>query len=438
MNRGTFAAPSARTFPLPVQPDGERRAFAGFLAQGTILLVIAFLTICTFEGALRFYAARAGLPWIVYVKDVVLIGAIAFGVLHAGVTNLRHAPFLIVAALLAAGTVIGLTNLSDPRQPLFAAKTWLPLLCGTLVGAAVDLDSKLLRWACAVLWACAIGGIILTSQWAAPWVGFVYDVGGVALEGSREWTIGDTARVPGFSRASFDAALQCLFFGAIVVTGLRSYAAGVAVWVISGAAMYFTLSRSALVALVVAVGLHFLTVALKSTQRLAKVAVALLALTVIALPFAAEAYFRNRVVTMEQAGVASTSSFEERAVKTWPDGMALLQRDGHWATGRGLGGIGVAQQVFETDIFSPGDNAFVYLWVALGAAGVAFLLYIALQALRAVVPLTRKRRAGIVLVGAFLSVGLTLNGIEAAIASLFLGVGLSWLADRRREEGQET
>jgi hypothetical protein len=312
------------------------------------------------------------------------------------------------------------------------------LLCGTLVGTAVDLDSKLLRRACAVLWAVAIGGIVLTSQWPAPWVGFVYDVGGVALEGSREWTIGDTARVPGFSRASFDAALQCLFFGAIVVTGLRSYAAGLAIWVISGAAMYFTLSRSALVALVVAVGLHFLTVALKSTQRLAKVAVALLALTVIALPFASEAYFRNRVVTTEQAGVASTSSFEERAVKTWPDGMAVLQRDGHWATGRGIGGIGVAQQVFENEIFSPGDNAFVYLWVALGAAGVAFLLYIGLQALRAVVPLTRKRRAGIVLVGAFLSVGLTLNGIEAAIASLFLGVGLSWLADRRREEGHGT
>jgi len=214
----------------------------------------------------------------------------------------------------------------------------------------------------------------------------------------------------------------------------RYYVVGLVVWLISAAAMYLTLSRSALLAFAVAVILHGLVVSFKPMQRLAKLAVVLLAVAVVALPFGANYYFKNKAALTDSSNVTSISSFEERVVKTWPDGLALPARDASWVTGRGFGGIGVAQQFFELNIFNPGDNLFVYLWGAFGVFGGLFLAFIPFQVWRASIPLNRKRQAGVVLVGAFLAVGLTLNGVEAAIASLFLGMGLVWLTDQRLPE----
>jgi hypothetical protein len=113
-------------------------------------------------------------------------------------------------------------------------------------------------------------------------------------------------------------------------------------------------------------GLHFLTISLKSTQRFAKLMIFFLTVMVAALPFVAERYYKDKVATAEASTVTSVSSFEQRVTATWPDGLALPSRGGHWLTGRGLGGIGVAQMYFEPSIFNSGDNFFVYLWGAFG------------------------------------------------------------------------
>ena len=149
-------------------------------------------------------------------------------------------------------------NLHHFQQPLFAARTWLPLLLGTVIASSVDIQSRVFRWSCLALWAITIGGIFLTWKWHAPWVGFDYEVGGVKLDASREWTIGGIDRLAGFSRSSFDAALQCLFLAVLAVIGCRYYVVSLGIWIISGAAIYLTTSRSAAAALVVAMGLHIL------------------------------------------------------------------------------------------------------------------------------------------------------------------------------------
>lgn len=425
---------SASGFLAAFRSTADRKVLSILLHKWIVCFVAGFLAISTFEGALRFYTAQAGLPWLVYSKDVLLVAALCLGMLTTLVTDLRNLPFLVTAILLLTGTAIGIAVLADIRQPLFAAKTWLPLLCGTVSGAAVAAHPRFLARICWFLWLAAVVGIVLTSTWRAPWVGFVYEVGGMVVEGSREWTIGDSIRAAGFSRASFDAALQCLFFGAIIVTMARRYIVGLGVWLISAGAMYLTVSRTALLALVVAMGLHFLVVSLKSTQRCAKLAVVLLAATVLAIPFVSHAYYKNKAGMADTTTIASSSSFEDRAIRTWPDGLALSSQGGHWLTGRGLGGIGVAQQFFEPNIFNPGDNLFVYLWGAFGTLGVLFLGFIAWQAWRAQVPFDKLRQGGVLLIGAFLAVGLTLNGIEAAVASLFLGIGLRWVTERRQAE----
>lgn len=412
---------------------GETPAASKFLGRWMLWLLAGFLVITTFEGALRFYAAQAGVAWIIYAKDALLIVAVLLGIANTLLTDLRNPAFWVVCSLLTIGTVVGLVILPDPRQPLFAAKTWLPLLCGTVAGAMIAGNSRFLYRLCVLLWLAAVAGIALTAFWSAPWVGFVYELAGMEVEGSREWTIGDSVRAAGFSRASFDAALQCLFFGAIIALPAR-VGVGLCIWLISAGAVFLAVSRTVMAALAVAVALYFAVRVFRPAYRLAKLGVVLLALAVIALPFAASVYYKDVAGMADTTSVTSTSSFEERALKTWPDGLALVSRGGNPVTGRGLGGIGVAQQFFETDRFNPGDNLFIYLWGALGSLGVALILFFAFQVWRAPAPLSQSRQTAIVMVGAFLAVGLTLNAIEAAIASLFLGIALVWLTDPRLEE----
>lgn len=411
----------------------ETSATSGFLGWSILGLVAGFLAITTFEGALRFYAAKAGVPWVIYAKDVFLISAVALGVAHTFLTDLRNAAFWLVLALIVLGTVAGLVILPDPRQPLFAAKTWLPLLCGTLAGAAINGHFKAFQRICAVLWIAAVAGIIITAFWPAPWVGFVYEIGGVEVEGSREWAIGGSVRSAGFSRASFDAAMQCVFFGSIAASS-RRLGLGTCIWLISAAAVVLAVSRTAMIALCVAAALYYVTRSILAVQRLSKPAILFLAAAIIALPFGAARYYKDVAGAADMTTIVSTSSFEERALKTWPDGLALVSRGGNVITGRGFGGIGVAQQFFEPERFNPGDNLFVYLWGALGASGLMLMLFLTLRAWGAPMPLSPKRQIAMVVVGAFLAIGLTLNGIEAAVASLFLGFGLVWLTDPSFEE----
>lgn len=436
MNRNTIAAapPLTSLAYNDVSTGSVTTGLAAYLGTGAVWLVVGFLTISTFEGTLRFYAASAGVPWVIYVKDLLLIGALAFGTVATLLTDMRNLAFLTVLALIVLGTFVGCVVLPDLRQPLFAAKTWLPLLCGTVVAQSMTAHPKLLLRSLTVLWIAAVAGVFLTWQWPAPWVGFTYEVGGVAIEGSRQWSIGDVDRVPGFSRASFDAALQCIFFGAVIAAFARHYMIGLLIWMVSGAAIYLTLSRSALAGVVVVAVVHAAISSGRMNQRLVKVLVVALAVAVVALPFAAQVYYKNKAEVMDMSTVSSTSSFAERAMYTWPRGLALVERGGNWVTGRGFGGIGIAQQFYEPEIFNAGDNLFVYLWGALGLLGLVPLALMAWQTWRARVPVSPWAAAGMMVVSAYLAVGFTLNGIEAAVPSLILGIGLVWLSRQRAEE----
>lgn len=412
------------------------RPLHDILAKTCGVLAVGFLTISVFEGAIRYYGARAGLVGLVYLKDVMMFAALFAGVLRALLTNLRNLPLLVVAGFLIVGTVIGVSTLPDIRQPFFAAKSWLPLLCGTVVAPAIDMQSRFFRSACGWLWLATVAGVFLTARWQAPWVGFNYEIGGMVVEGSREWSIGGIARVAGFSRSSFDAALQCVFLGVILAASFRFYLFSLGVWAVSGAAIYLTTSRSALAALAVALGLHLLMRWHSTTQRLAKLAVIFLAATVVVLPFAAGYYYKNKAVSLDADSVASASSFQERATKVWPEALRLPGNRGNFIIGRGLGGVGVGQKSFEPQLYNPADNFFIYLWVAFGVTGVLLVAFIPFQALRAQLPLTETRRTGMILAGTFLCVGFTLNGIESPIASFFLGTALVWLTYKTSAEDQ--
>ena len=75
----------------------------------------------------------------------------------------------------------------------------------------------------------------------------------------------------------------------------------------------------------------------------------------------------------------SLSSMGDRAGQMWPEAFDLIRKDdnlGEWIFGRGLGGIGTAQSLFDAK-WNAGDNLFVFAYVTLGIGcvfiGVAML-----------------------------------------------------------------
>jgi hypothetical protein len=114
------------------------------------------------------------------------------------------------------------------------------------------------------------------------------------------------------------------------------------------------------------------------------------------------------------------SSFVDRAWITWPRSFALLTQDWQWFTGRGLGGIGAAQSLFEPSIYTPGDNFFVYVYVTAGAFGAVFYAYLALSVVKLSLNEVPHRAAYLVVLAVF-AYGLTVNLVESATLALSLG-----------------
>ncbi|MGE4530470.1 MAG: hypothetical protein AB7C98_04005 [Acidithiobacillus sp.] len=121
------------------------------------------------------------------------------------------------------------------------------------------------------------------------------------------------------------------------------------------------------------------------------------------------------------------ASFGDRLNWMWPDSLHLLNLDGayHWWVGRGLGGIGAAQQYFEPARHLAADNLFVYVTVYVGLP-VALLLFAALW--WRVVRLTLARNAvawRLPVVLALVAYGVVMNEVEESLLAFFLGLALS-------------
>ena len=128
------------------------------------------------------------------------------------------------------------------------------------------------------------------------------------------------------------------------------------------------------------------------------------------------------------AGKFLFASFGDRLNWMWPDSLHLLDLGGswHWWVGRGLGGIGAAQQYFEPAHYLAADNLFVYVTVYFGLP-VALLLFVAVW--WRIVRLSPSRgvaawRLPVFLVLIVYGVVATLIG-GGSVLPLFLGLALS-------------
>jgi len=329
------------------------------------LYLWAAVIICAsyvFEGPARYVLLLAHVPSLIYLRDLVAVGLIAFGMSLWMGGERRLFPLVVAVYTLFLHLFCGVLLLPGIVQPLLGLKVFFTFLFGMAASVAVSERSRELLWLALAAFVATVGGVLLDAVIEFPWAGQAYESSIATAQISREWSSGGIARLSGFARASFDAATIVLI---LMVPILASRWHGVwrfALWIVAAATIWLTTTKGALLALI-ALAVWIVLENRASARRLVAIWVASFATLCLALPLGAT-QFGFGVRRSEVAGWLS--SFVERIDFMWPDAIHTWLEHGNVFTGRGLGGIGFAQAGAEWWRYNAADNLMIYLMVSFG------------------------------------------------------------------------
>lgn len=340
-----------------------------------ILLVFVFSQVLS--GVLRWTLGSIGLQALIYAPAVLLWMDIArIGLRSFGRGEMSMAALWLCLILLLA-MLVGMLSLPT-KQVVFGAWILAPLLFGYAATSGIKLSAPGMRIAALGALVIAAVGVIGNAYLEYPWVGANFELGGKEIAGSREWHIGEQRRLAGFARSSFDCAGQIAVFAVVVNAAMRSRFARWLVWGLTLVAIGYTTARGVLLAVLAAMVVIEAPAALR---RLAAAGMLGLGLALIVLPpLLAWTGDYSQVARLQMKAVYG--SYLDRMSSMWPEALALLANSPVPPLGRGLGGIGAAQTLFEPDAFNAADNVLVYQFVTLGALALPIIATFFIGALR--------------------------------------------------------
>jgi len=383
-----------------------------------------FLGFLVLQAPLRYGLALVHLDALIYLPKLLLLAAV---MLLPLLRPRASAPALMVSLLAGVYLLWGMVNLPSPAQAAFGFWVLVPLLFGLWAGPVMNVE----QWQrlFLVLFIVTAVGVFLNPLIHYPWNGQSLDLLSKKIEISRQWTTFGIERYAGFARASFSAASQLLLFGVMLVVLLKRSVTKLLVWFVAGVGIGLTTSKGPLGAWLL-VSMYFLGGSLlrwpRYWIRLWLGALTLILLLMILIPLS------TLWITYDPTlhGFASKllfASFGDRLNWMWPDSLHLLDLGGawHWWVGRGLGGIGAAQQYFEPTRFLAGDNLFVYVTVLVGLP-VSLFLFGALWWRIVRICLRRNVVAWrLPVLLALVAYAVVVNEVEGSLLAFFLGLALT-------------
>ena len=380
-----------------------------------------------FIGPIRWLFAQAGLVPFIYLP-IVLVGIGFVGHIAAhfylGKTS-RHQ--ICALFLIPLGILSGLLHVADPKQVAFGFYALWPFFFGICFGPFLLRKLVNFERGALLIWLCASGGVIFNALGSYPWEGFEYPVGGINVESSREWYSGDSSkRLAGFSRASFDAAIQIALTCCPAIALTNRLTVKIAIAALSIAAIFFTNAKGMLLSFVLMILLSML-----NDQWLVRLKVPLFS-SLLALGMCLPLVSWLIQYRFDITGIAANTtiySFTDRIETMWPEALELLTHHGSLIIGRGFGGIGVAQSYFEPQLFNAADNVFVYCSVVGGLGMFPVAAAVLIKFMTRIDPDIRVERAGYLMMVLVLVYGLTANVFENAPMALALGILISWGLD---------
>ena len=394
-----------------------------------LLAGLAFVAVTVLAGPLRMYLSLAGLLPLIYVPNLLLLLAIFWQLVADARERGLTETMLIALVILCYALGVALQFVA-PVQAAMGFYVLLPFLYGIACGRVLLEHWHVVGRILPLFWLLVVAGVFANLAVEYPWEGFSYRLGGLEVEGSRQWyAVGGGKRLAGFARASFDAAVQIQVVGILLALQMRSTMLRVLIWLLTIAAVLPTNSKGVLLAVAVVTPVLLLRRTLP--EMLLRPMPALFGAIGVALPVATLLFVFDsplRDPTLANA----THSLYDRLNYMWPDAWALLGEQGHWLLGRGIGGIGTAQTYFEPALFNAGDNLFMYWFVIFGWAALPGFVLLLLRSLRVRPHKTVADLQFYCLLLATLVYGVMTNIVENAVSALICGMLVRWLIAQRR------
>ena len=126
-----------------------------------------------------------------------------------------------------------------------------------------------------------------------------------------------------------------------------------------------------------------------------------------------------------------------RIVSTWPEIWTMFSKQGSYILGMGMGGVGVAQQIYAPDLWVPTDNLYIYVFGHTGIMGIILLFLFALR----VVSLKYWQGQWSLLLACYsiviLTYGVTNNILQGGFLSFTFGMLLSGVFARLSLQSRE-
>lgn len=412
-------------------------------------LFFAWFSLILLDSPIRYFLHNLDAIVLLYVKDILLLIIILYGIVKTIKSMRINKSTFVISGVILVSIFMGLINQLNFLQVLFGIKIFLPLLAGIVIGKYEILKPKHFVILYRISIPIIIIGLILEYFKLSPWSGFSYTFAGFIIEGNRYWTTFGIQRLSGFQRASFESGILLVFLDMFYLLGvtvvknkekinLRYYKLyDVLLFILSIIGIIYTTSKTAYLAIFSLIVIYILVIInLKSKDRMIQKLSLIAIKSVISILFAfaiippiisfINSNYINKINLSNSSYLIKWffTSFIDRMENTWLDAFALVTHSYFKLLGRGMGGIGAPQQYFETYLYNPGDNIFVYLYVIFGYLVLGLIIWL----IRQIVKIKIRGPNDISIIFfllAFFSYGATLNALESPFFSICIGVLIS-------------
>ncbi len=328
------------------------------------------------EGPLRGALAQLGAANLLYARDLVPLAGIALAFAVPLVHRRALPPGLVLITwLLAVHLCVGLLLGGTLFQRLFGLKMFMPLLFAVAIFPSIRNQFALVMRVMAVFFVVSVVGVLVNyAVGTMPWEGLSYDTAFGSMQTTRQWWIpGGVSRLPGFTRASFDAAMIIGVTGAMLLAQALQRWLRALIFAAGAVTIVLTTSKGMVIAFAVAAGWLVLANRSITSLKVGKAIVCGLLLLTCLVP----TLFMIVSVSENTNDVPDMlMSLWDRFSWMWPEAYALLP-DGFGAlTGTGLGGIGTAlAHAPEGTAWNAADSIFVYYFVTFGVLGIVYVAF---------------------------------------------------------------
>lgn len=394
------------------------------------LLIMLYLATMVCEGPLRYLLFDLNLEELLYIRDLIPITIILLFTVRSGFQG--EVPILLayLFIIFTIHSIVAYFYVENLFMIAFGWKIMLSMVFGIAAYPIISMRIKsTVQYFCLFL-AIALAGVLINFFVEFPWEGLTYSVADHVIEGVRSWQAwgieGWVKRISGFTRTSYDAAIQVMLLGIFVLSYLRSLWIKAILWMLIGVAIIMTNSKGMMVSFG-CLSIFFIIYKILPTQRSLYQKLLLFAI-ILACVIPLIGNLLQFGESQDYAIFANIASFMDRTQNTWPEAFELVKRSGNLFLGRGMGGLGQPQAFFESQDFNPGDNIFVYAYVYFGVFSICYFYYIYHKA--KTIDLNTYLHYYLIILVAFIF-GIIANVFESPFFNFFLGLALGHITENK-------